>query len=185
MNHSMVEDPVTSSALVALGRIAKAQGRHGEVSVQLFSDATDRFDSLDHVTVGTTTPEPREYRIESVRWHKGRAVVKLEGVATISDAEALSGSVIGVPRAEVADAPGGSFYHFDIVGLPVYDRRRGLVGTAANVLATGGTDVLVVETSVGAELLLPLCTEICHLIDPVAGRIEIDAPEGLLDLNAN
>jgi ribosomal 30S subunit maturation factor RimM len=42
----------------------------------------------------------------------------------------------------------------------------------------------VVAASTG-EILVPLAAEICRRIDVVRRRIEIDPPEGLLDLNVS
>ena len=47
-----------------------------------------------------------------------------------------------------------------------------------------GGSRLVVTPDGGGELLVPLAAEICTMIDPVAKRIVIDPPEGLLELNA-
>jgi 16S rRNA processing protein RimM len=123
--------------------------------------------------------------VEAVRVHKGRPVVKLSGVSDIGAAEALAGREIRVPESELEPLPEDSYYHFQIVGLEVRDRRGGVIGVVEDVLVTGGTDVLVVRGVGGEEALVPLCSEICRRIDPQAGRIELDAPEGLLRINEN
>ena len=41
---------------------------------------------------------------------------------------------------------------------------------------------LVVDGA-GGEVLIPLVSAICTLVDPAAKRIVIDPPEGLLDIN--
>jgi 16S rRNA processing protein RimM len=45
-----------------------------------------------------------------------------------------------------------------------------------------GTPLLVVDTPQG-ELLVPFASEICRRIDTAARLIEVELPEGLLDLN--
>ena len=52
-----------------------------------------------------------------------------------------------------------------------------MFGTAESFIATGGTDVLVVRSTEGEELLLPFCSEICRRIDLDEGTIEVEAPE--------
>jgi 16S rRNA processing protein RimM len=177
-------DSLDGKELVAVGRLAKTHGRHGEIAVDLLTDFPDRFSALERVFVeGDAVEAPR--RVESVRFHKGRPLLKLEGVSGIGDAEALRGREIRVPVDELVPLPGGTFYHFQIRGLSVADRSRGEIGVVEDVLETGGTDVLVVRGRDGAETLVPLCEEIVTKIDPANGRIEIEAPEGLVSLNAN
>ena len=171
--------------LVAIGVIAKSQGREGEVAVNPLTDFPERFTGLARVFIEGADGEPVPRPIENARLHKGRPVVKLAGVSSIGDAESLSGKELRIPASELVALPDGSFYHFQILGLEVIDLHHGSLGTAENVLATGGTDVLVVRSPGGEEVLLPLCSEICRRIDLDGGTIEVDAPEGLIDLNAN
>lgn len=169
--------------LVSIGRVAKAQGRFGEVVVQPFTDAPERFETLERVFLEAESGEPVPRAVESMRLHKGRPVLKLEGVSDIGGAETLAGREIRVPASELEPLEDGSFYHYELLGLEVFDRVRGLVGVVEEVLTTGGTDVLVVRGGGGDEALVPLCQEICRTIDLRAGRIELEAPEGLLSLN--
>jgi 16S rRNA processing protein RimM len=43
--------------------------------------------------------------------------------------------------------------------------------------------MLVVGATNGDEVLVPLDEDICRIVDPAAGRIVIDPPEGLVELN--
>ena len=171
--------------LVAIGVIAKSQGRGGEVAVNPLTDFPKRFIGLVRVFVEGAGGEPVPLSVEAARVHKARPVVKLAGVSSISEAQALAGKEMRIPTSELISLPDGSFYHFEISGLRVIDRNHGFIGTAEEVLSTGGTDVLVVRSPDGEELLLPFCSEICCRIDPDAGCIEVEAPEGLIGLNAN
>lgn len=171
--------------LVAIGVVAKSQGRKGEVAVNPLTDFPERFTGLRRVFLEGAGGEPVPLTVESARVHKARPVVKLAGVSNISEAQALAGKELRIPTSELVALPEGSFYHFEISGLRVIDRNQGFIGTAEAVLKTGGTDVLVVRSSAGCELLLPFCSEICPRVDPDAGCIEVDTPEGLIEVNAN
>ncbi len=171
--------------LVAIGVIAKSQGREGEVAVNPLTDFPERFIDLSRVFIEGAGGEPLPFTVEAARLHKDRPVVKLAGVSSISEAQALAGKELRIPTSELISLPDESFYHFEISGLRVIDQNHGFIGTAEEVLATGGTDVLVVRSSDGEELLLPFCSEICRRIDLDSGCIEVDAPEGLIEVNAN
>ena len=179
------EELLEWAELVAIGVIAKFQGREGEVAVNPLTDFPERFIGLTRVFIEGAGGEPVPFTVEAARVHKARPVVKLAGVSGISEAQALAGKEMRIPTSELISLPDGSFYHFEISGLRVVDRNHGFIGTAEEVLRTGGTDVLVVRSPDGEELLLPFCSEICCRIDPDAGCIEVEAPEGLIDVNAN
>jgi len=177
--------PVEWEALVAVGRVARAQGRRGEVAVDPWTSAPERFIGLSRIYVDGGDSEPVALVVESVRIHKGRPVVKFSGISDIGEAETLRGRELRVPESELESLPEGSFYQFQIRGLTVKDRTRGEIGVIETVLETGGTDLLVVRGKNGEETLVPLCGEIVKNIDPARGSVDIDAPEGLVSLNAN
>jgi 16S rRNA processing protein RimM len=173
------------SELVAIGSIARSQGREGEVAVNPLTDFPERFAGLSRVFLEGESGEPVAYALESARLHKGRPVVKLAGVSSIGEARLLAGKEIRIPASELVSLPDGSFYHFQISGLDVIDRRHGRLGIAEEILSTGGTDIIVVRSPDGSELLLPFCSEICRRVDLDGGYVEVEAPEGLIDLNAH
>jgi 16S rRNA processing protein RimM len=180
-----IAEPLEWDGLVALGRVARAQGRHGEVAVDSWTGSPERFTRLSRVYVEGRASEPLALRVESARIHKGRPVLKFSGISDISAAEALSGCELRIPESELEPLPEGSFYQYRIRGFLVRDRTRGEIGVVENVLETGGTDVLVVRGRKGEETLVPLCGEIVKNIDPLGESVDIDAPEGLVSLNAN
>jgi len=176
-------------ALVGVGRVARAQGRHGEVAVDPWT-SPERLTGLTRIYVEgpletMKDSEPVGLVVETVRIHKGRPVVKFAGISDIGEAERLRGRELRVPEGELESLPEGSFYQFQIRGLTVRDRAQGEIGVVESVLETGGTDVMVVRGKRGEETLVPLCDEIVKNIDPVRGSVDIDAPEGLVSLNAN
>ena len=172
-------------ALVAVGRVAKAQGRGGEVAVDSWTSSPERFAGLSKICVAGGSSKPSYLEVERVRIHKGRPVVKFVGVSDISAASALAGMELRIPEGELESLPEGSFYQYEVRGLTVKDRVRGEIGVVESILETGGTDLLVVRGKDGEETLVPLCVEIVKNIDPAGGSVDIDAPEGLVSLNAN
>jgi 16S rRNA processing protein RimM len=183
-------ETVEWEALVGVGRVARTQGRHGEVAIDPWTSAPERFAGIPRVYVEGPLEMgkdsgPVRLVVESVRIHKGRPVVKFAGVSDIGGAQRLKGRELRIPESELESLPEGSFYQFQIRGLMVRDRAQGEIGVVESVLETGGTDLMVVRGKHGEETLVPLCGEIVKNIDPVRGSVEIDAPEGLVSLNAN
>src|SRR5207253_8104628 len=67
------------SGRIAVGVIRKPHGVRGEASVEPWTNSPERFDDLTTVTlVSPDEASTREMRIESVRVHAGRALVKFE-----------------------------------------------------------------------------------------------------------
>jgi 16S rRNA processing protein RimM len=165
------------SELVVIGRVVKPQGRRGEVLVHTLSDRPDRFASLRRAFVTGPGDEVREVRVTSSWPHKGRHVLKLEGVDSIDDAESLRGCDLGIAEEELAPLPEGSFYHHELKGLTVADVGGALVGVVEDLMETGaGAPILVVRGPEG-ETLVPLATDFVKQVDLAGARIVIERPE--------
>ncbi len=179
-----MDDFSSGPELVAIGRVARAQGRRGEVVIDPLTDFPGRFHNLERVFIENEHGEWVVLRLEGVREQRGRPVLKFLGVSGISEAERLAGSELRIPESEPCPLPENSLYHFQIIGCSVWDSRSGYLGTVEEIMTTGGTDLLVVRNDEGDEFLIPLCEEICRHIDTERERINIQAPEGLVTLNA-
>jgi 16S rRNA processing protein RimM len=83
-----------------------------------------------------------------------------------------------VDRDALGDAGEDRHWWADLEGLPVVTKAGEAVGTVTGLLQTGAVDVLVVTGERG-EKLVPLAPYV--EVDRAAGRIVVDAPEGLLD----
>lgn len=125
-----------------------------------------------------------ELRIETAEHYRDRVILRLEGVSSASQAEPLVGSDIFLQSKDLVDLPEGTYYIFRLVGLEVRTPGSGRIGKVADVLRTGGTDLLVVQGEGDRELLIPFAHSICRRVDLEAGFIEIDPPEGLLEIDA-
>jgi 16S rRNA processing protein RimM len=170
---------------LVIGRIAKAHGIGGEVSVDVRTDDPDyRF-----LIGGRLDTEPADrgpLLVEATRWHSGRLLVRFAGVADRSAAEALRGTML------VADSttspPSGAtdeFWDHDLIGLDAVLTDGTPIGQITDVLHPPGSDLLVIarpERPEGPELLVPFVAKIVPSVDLVARRAVIEPPEGLLEL---
>lgn len=177
----MAEDALFDDLLL-VGRVARPHGIRGQVIVNLETDFPDDRFKVGQVLLVGDASRPAERRIESVRFHQGRPIVALEGIGSMNDAEALAGADIWVRASEIAPLPGGTFYRHDLVGCEVRDVQQALIGRVTSVDGPIDRSCLVVEGERG-EILIPLVDEICVTVDPSAGIIVVNPPEGLLDAN--
>ena len=170
--------------LLLIGRIARTHGNRGQVIVNLETDFPDERFTVGRVVLVGAADGPVARRIESVRFHQGRPIVGLEGVASMNEAEALAGADIWLRASDVAALPAGTFYRHDLVGCEVRDVRGVVVGRVTAVEGPLERSCLVVDGA-GGEILIPLVGEICVRVAPAERVIVVDPPEGLLDANAH
>ena len=161
----------------------KTQGRHGEVAVELHTDIPGRLHARMRVFARADDGSRRELKIEDTWPHKGCLVLKFAGVDSISDAEVLVGSELQVPQSERAELEAGAAYVSDLVGCVVFHRGRE-VGMVSDVRFGAGEAPLLVVGSGKNELEIPYAQEFLVKTDLEHKRIEMNLPEGLLDVNA-
>lgn len=162
--------------LVAVGRFLRPQGRKGELLTEPLSDRPGRLAGLRRAFVGSPDGPAREVRVESCWPHKGRYVLKLEGVDSIDEAQRMRGLSLGIGEEELAPLPEGSYYHHQLLGLEVLDEAGTSLGRVAELLEAGAAPVLVVRGPAG-ERLIPLAHAFVRRVEPEAGRIVVAPPQ--------
>lgn len=150
--------------LLEVGTIAKPHGLKGEVIVRLL---TDREERLDPGSVLETDRGP--LTVVEAHPHQHRWRVRFEGFARREDVEPLHGLVL---RAAPVDDPDVWFVHA-LIGLPVVLTDGTEIGTCVSIVDNPAHDL--VELDDGRLVPLPFVVD-------VGDVIEIDPPEGLLDL---
>ena len=168
---------------VTLARVVKTQGRHGEVAVELHTDIPGRLHAGLRVFALAEAAGRRELKIEDAWPHKDWLVLKFAGIDSISDAEVFVGSELQVPLIERAQLEPGAAYVSDLVGCVVFDRERE-VGLVSDVRFGAGEAPLLVVGSGKAELEIPYAQEFLVKTDLEHKRIDMNLPEGLLQVNA-
>ncbi len=172
---------------LVVGRIAKAHGITGEVVVDIRTDDPgSRFAAGASLRGRAARNGPeRDFTIESVREHAGRLLIRLAGVADRSAAEALRGTLFLVDSSSLPpiDSP-DEFYDHELEGLLVRTSAGVDVGVVAEVLHTAAGELLSVKDKAGAEILVPFVSAIVTSVSREDGVVEIDPPEGLLDLDS-
>lgn len=166
---------------MALGVIIRARGNRGEVALESWCAGAERFLEAGTIElVGRTGGEIGKYRVEDAWEHRGRVILKFEGVDGISEAERLSGAVARIPVSQRRALPDGEYFHSDLVGCVVYDRQSGKpLGKVLRFEESGGAGLLEVE----GGLLVPFVRKICVEIDIAGKAIHVDLPDGLKELN--
>jgi len=155
-----------------IGRVLKAHGVKGALRVELLTDFPDRFAPGREMVVGG-----RRLRVARSEQLQGSVLVTFEGISDRTAAEPLAGAYVTVPLAEARALPADHYYHFQLVGLTVFDTRQARqLGRVAEVLSYAANDVLRV-TDGDREVLIPMIRSVVRSIAPAEGMITVDLPE--------
>jgi 16S rRNA processing protein RimM len=167
--------------LVAVAKILRPRGLRGEAVAEVLTDFPERFENLDRVTAVLPNGERRDLILENAWFQKERVVLKFTGLGTVEDAEALRDAEICIDESEAVELEEGEFFDWQLEGCEAVSIEGEPVGKVREVLRTGGTEVLVVDTADGREVLIPFAESICTEVDIEGKRITVDPPEGLLE----
>lgn len=158
---------------VAIGRIVRAHSVHGELAVESLAPPSS-------LTAGTqVTISGVEYEITQ-SLPDGRFVrMKLAGVETREQAQALRGGYLQVREDDLATLPEGEYYRFQLIGLAVRSVAGPELGRVTDVLSAPENDIYVVSGPSG-EVLIPAVDDVVQEIDLASGVITIEIIPGLL-----
>jgi 16S rRNA processing protein RimM len=164
--------------LLAVGRVGRAHGVRGEVSVDVRTD-----DPAARFAPGSAlvTEDGDTLTVETVRTHSGRLLVRFAGIDDRTAAEALRGQLLLVDSAEIppSDDP-EEFHDHELIGLAAVSTDGAELGEIVDV-EHYGQDLLVLRRPDGGEALVPFVTAIVPTVDLPAGRVVLDPPPGLLE----
>jgi 16S rRNA processing protein RimM len=119
--------------------------------------------------------------VESARPHRRQILIKLRGIDDIESARPWVRSTLAVPEESLAAPAPGEYYHYQVIGLEVFDTSGARIGILKQIWSTPGSELYVVA-GVDKEHLIPAVKEIISEVDLAGGRMIVDLPAGLLDL---
>lgn len=160
------------------GRIVGTHGVRGELRLEPWCDTAaflSGFKTL-YWQEGRTPVQ-----VEAARPHKSLLLLKLEGVDTVEQAEALRGRIVYIARAD-ASLPEGQYFQQDLLGCEVVDAdTQRVYGTLTDIFPTGANDVYQVTGADGKNYLLPAIRQVVTAVEVAEGRIEIRPIRGIFD----
>jgi 16S rRNA processing protein RimM len=169
-----------SEPLIPLGEIVTTHGIAGWLKLKPYNPQSTTL--IPTLEVWLEKQGARSaHAIEASRPYKGQFLVKLSGVDSMSDAQTRIGSTLGVEAQNLNSLPPGEYYHYQVIGLEVFDTEGKRIGVVARTWSTPAGELYVVDGAV-KEHLIPAVKEIIERVDLAAGKMIINPPQGLLDL---
>ena len=130
-----------SERLIPVADVVTTHGLDGWLKLNPFNPDTTLVSSLEKLYL-EKNGIASEHKVESIKPHKGQLLAKLGGVDSIEQAEKWVGSVACVAEANLPTLNSGEYYHYQTIGLEVFDLIFGLVvpvigltGVAFNILS--------------------------------------------------
>jgi 16S rRNA processing protein RimM len=166
---------------LVVGRIGRAHGIKGEVSVEVRTDEPE-LRLAPGAVLATDPASTGPLTIATGRVHSGRLMLRFEGVSDRNGAEALRNTLL-IAEVDPDERPEDpeEFYDHQLIDLDVVTRDGRTVGRIAEITHLPYQDLLVVTRPEGGEVLIPFVAEIVPEIDLEEQRAVIDPPPGLLD----
>jgi 16S rRNA processing protein RimM len=148
-----------------VGRVVRPHGLRGEVVVELVSNRPER------ASAGAAfATDAGQLNVAGARPFGNRWLMVFEGIADLSSAERLRGTVLKAPALEDDDA----LWVHELVGATVVRHGDGTaVGRVRAVIANPASDLLELEDG----SLVP----VRFVVAAGKGQVEVDPPPGLLD----
>lgn len=177
---------VQEPEFLVVGHLTKAHGTRGDLLIRPLTDRPEEvFAEGLRVIVGDEQGKPGKAPIERVvqmaRPYKRGWLAKLAGVEDRNDAVELTGRYLLVPAEERGEPEEGEFYYHQLLGLEVRTAAGEVVGRVREVYETEPRHLLEVKGK-GRIHLVPFDRRIVTTVSVEEGWLEIDPPEGLLEL---
>ena len=169
-------------AWLAVGRIRRPHGVHGEIVVDIETDFPERMGPGVRIGLGAEEPE-RFLEVERVRLHKGAWLVCLAGFPDRTAVDPLRGLWVFLPPQERSALPDNYYYEHELLGLDCADGQGKTLGRVTGLVPGGGGSLLRVDAE-GREVLVPFTSPIVVRVDLDHGVVVLDPPVGLFGADA-
>ncbi|MBQ0050023.1 MAG: 16S rRNA processing protein RimM [Bacteroidales bacterium] len=171
-----------------IGTLTRVHALRGELNFSFTDDVWDDVFGGDDVESaylilrvdGILVPfflEEWRFRSDSV------ALVKFEGVDQADDAAELAGSEVFFPKALTPETTEDELRWTHFVGYELRMKDGRTLGKIGEVDEGTANVLFYVQTPQGDELIVPANEELVHNLSQTERWIEMDIPEGLIELN--
>lgn len=164
-----------------LGKLTKTQGVKGNLYAFLDTNHPENYTELPSVLIDLNG-ELIPHFLEFININGQKALVKLEGIDHIDDAQTLVNKELLLPLDVLPELTGNQFYYHEISGFNVEDQKEGNLGKVNQVLDYPNNPLLDITHPSGKEILIPIKDEYMLDVDRENQKLLVQCPDGLLEL---
>ena len=163
-----------------LAQIVSTHGVRGELRVNPWCDSPEFACKFKTVYFDDKGEKP--VKVISSRPHGNVVLMKLEGIDTVEQAQAMRNKILYMNRKD-AKLPEGSWFIADLIGCKAYDAddESKIWGTVTDVSQTGANDVWHITDESGKEYLLPVIPPVVISTDVENEKVYIRPLKGIFD----
>jgi len=167
---------------LAIGRVLRPHGVRGDLRIKILTDFPERLKQHQYVYLApvASPDQVQRYTIESIRFHHGALLLRLNECRDRDAAGELRGMLVQIPIEDAVPLDAGEYYAFQVVGLDVVTDTGLRLGKVIEILETGANDVYVVRGSYG-ELLLPAIEDVILELDLEKSQMIVHLIPGLTE----
>ena len=159
---------------IAVGRITRAHGVHGEVAVLILTEVESRFEPGSVLWREGALP----LTVEATRPHRGKLLVKFEEIPDRTEAERIVAAYLFVPSEDVPAAPEGAWWPHQLEGCEVVTDTGRELGPIREILQAPANDIWVAGGA-EAEVLIPALKDVVIEVDVQARKVVVRDIPGL------
>ena len=164
-----------------LGKITKTFGYKGDVIIYLDTDEPTKYNKLESVLIdiqGELIP----FLIEKfVLKSNNNSIVHFKTINSIDDTHNLINRNLYLPLSLLPPLAGNKFYFHEVIGFSVFDKNYGYVGKIDYFYDNPNQPIMsVIDNNI--EVLIPLIDHFIVSVDRENKIINIQAPEGLIEM---
>ena len=152
---------------IEAGEIVTTHGIRGEVKVLTWLDSPEMLCEFDRCRIGG-----KEYKIDTCRVQKTCNLMKLKGVDTMEDAQAMRGKIVELYREDIDD---DVIFGAELVGVEVYCDGK-CIGKITEVLDYPGNSVYVINKG---AYMIPAVKEFILSTDIDKNEMQVKLIEGM------
>lgn len=184
-------ESASKDLFLEIGKVVKAHGVRGKLKVKTYAGERGGLASAGSIffpeecLMDRYPAHKREggfvrFPIERSQESRGGAILALEGVGSMEEAESFVGEKAYLLKSDLPGTEEDEYYCFELIGFKVEREGGTYVGTLSRILSSPAHDLLEIETPSG-EKLVPFIKAFVPFIDREARTIVISPVEGLLD----
>jgi 16S rRNA processing protein RimM len=164
-----------------LGKIVSKYSFKGEVLVKLDTDDPEIYEYMESVFVSLGN-NLVPFFIKRCRLHKSSLLrIDFEEVKSESDADRIMGLGLYLPLTQLPKLTGDKFYYHEVIGFTILDAIHGDIGIIQSINDSTPQALFEVQKE-DKQLLIPITDDIIAKVDRNNKTIQVNTPEGLVEL---
>ena len=149
------------------GEIVTTHGVRGEIKIQTWIDCPEMLCEFERCRI-----DGKEYKIESCRVQKTCNLMKIQGIDTMEDAQAMRGRTVQLYREDI---DGDAIFAVELLGMEVFCEGK-KIGEITDVLDYPGNSVYVIGKG---EYMIPAVKEFILSTDIEKNEMYVRLIEGM------